>query len=206
MRQFIVARVALVVLLGGSVCWAEGPARPESWARPVVVEGVPNLFQVSEGLYRSAQPSTEGMRRLKEMGVVTIVNLRSFHSDRDEIALTGLAYEHIYMKPWHLERKEAVRFLQIAMDSRRTPVLVHCRHGADRTGAMIAVYRIAVEGWPKEVAIREMRQGGYGFHEVWINIPFWIRELNIESICRDAGIAPARIRPPEPVLASKPGG
>ncbi|MGI5868853.1 MAG: fused DSP-PTPase phosphatase/NAD kinase-like protein [Kiritimatiellia bacterium] len=163
-------------------------ARPASWARPIALEGVPNLHQVSANLYRSAQPSALGMKNLKAKGIETIVNLRSFHSDRDEIGGTGLGYEHIYMKAWHPERKEVVRFLQVVTHEKRPPVLVHCQHGADRTGTMCALYRVAVQGWSKEEAIREMTQGGFGFHEVWQNLPGWIEELDVESIKQDAGI------------------
>jgi len=136
------------------------PSHPKKEAQPIALEGVSNLYRVSDELYRSDQPDSLGMRNLKKLGVRTIINLRSFHSDRDEIGETGLAYEHIYMKTWHPEDKEAVRFLQIVTDPRRTPVLVHCQYGADRTGAMIAIYRIAVQGWSKEEAIREMTEGG----------------------------------------------
>lgn len=169
---------------------ADQPAveRPSKWAQPVDLQGVTNLFKVSDGLYRSAQPTAEGMRSLKKLGVVTIINLRSFHSDRDEIGSTGLAYEHIYMKAWHPERKEAVRFLQIVTNEKCTPVVVHCQRGSDRTGAMIALYRIAVQKWSKEEAIREMSEGGYGYHAIWSNLPTWIRDLDIGSIRHDAGI------------------
>ncbi len=176
-------------MLAGAVMAGEGPAgRPASWAQPLALEGVPNLHTVSTSLYRSAQPTAQGMRNLKQHGIITIVNLRSFHSDRDEIGTAGLGYEHIYMKAWHPERKEIVRFLQIVTDPKRTPVLVHCQHGADRTGAMCALYRVAVQGWTKEEALGEMVQGGFGFHEVWQNLPGWITELDIESIRKDAGI------------------
>lgn len=97
------------------------------------------------------------------------------------------------MKAWHPERKEIVRFLQLVTDPGRTPVLVHCQHGADRTGTMCALYRIAVQGWTKEDAIREMTEGGYGFHEVWRNLPSWIAELDIESIKKDVGIGGSAI-------------
>jgi len=169
---------------------ADEPAtnRPVSWAQPIKLDGVPNLHKVSDSLYRSAQPTLQGMQNLKRMGIETIVNLRSFHSDRDEIADTGLGYEHIYMKAWHPERKEVVRFLQIATNPKWTPVLVHCQHGADRTGTMCALYRIAVQGWTKKAALREMTEGGFGFHEVWENLPEWIQELDIDSIKKDAGI------------------
>lgn len=148
--------------------------RPASWARPMTVSGVPNLHKVSDGLYRSAQPTAEGMRNLEAMGIRTIVNLRSFHSDSDDLEGSGLGHEHIWMKAWHPEEKEAVRFLQIATDTNRQPVLVHCQHGADRTGTMCALYRIVVQGWSREEAVREMREGGFGFHEVWSNLPKWI--------------------------------
>ena len=67
--------------------------RPESWAQPIEMEGVPNLYKLSDDLYRSAQPSAEGMANLEEMGIKTIINLRSFNSDRDEIEGTDLGYE-----------------------------------------------------------------------------------------------------------------
>lgn len=162
--------------------------RPELWAKPMEMKGVPNLHKVSETLYRSAQPSAEGMRNLKAMGIKTIVNLRSFHSDRNEIGDTGLAYEHIYMKAWHPEEKEVVRFLQIVTDPKRTPVLVHCQHGADRTGTMCALYRIAVQGWSKDEALQEMMQGEFGFHGIWENLIEWINGLDIERIKKRAGI------------------
>ncbi len=165
-----------------------GADRSVSWAQPVKLDGVPNLHKVSDDLYRSAQPSSQGMGNLKARGIETIVNLRALHSDRDEIGNTGLGYEHIYMKAWHPERTEVVRFLQIVTNPRRTPVLVHCQHGADRTGTMCALYRIAVQGWTKEEAIREMTRGGFGFHAVWANLPKWIKDLDIEGIRKEAGI------------------
>ncbi len=170
--------------------------RPACWARPTDLPGVPNLHQIDANLYRSAQPTEEGMANLKQMGIKTVINLRSFHSDGNEIGSTGLAYEHIYMKAWHPEREEVVRFLKIVTDPKRTPVLVHCQHGADRTGTMCAIYQIVVQGWTKEEAIREMTEGGFGFHSVWENLPDWISELDIESIRRDAGLAPLTDKPP----------
>ena len=162
--------------------------RPDTWAQPVELEGVPNLYRVSGELYRGDQPSAQGMQNLKELGLKTIINLRSFHSDRDEIGDTVLAYEHITMKPWHPEEKEAVRFLKIVTDPKRTPALVHCKHGADRTGTMIAVYRIAVQGWSKDEAIREMTEGGFRFHWIWSNLPQWVQDLDIDRIKRQAGM------------------
>jgi protein tyrosine phosphatase (PTP) superfamily phosphohydrolase (DUF442 family) len=162
--------------------------RPAHWAMPIRMEGVPNLHKISDSLYRSAQPSAEGMRNLKAMGIETIVNLRSFHSDRDEIGDTALARESISMKAWHAEEEDAVKFLQIVTNPNRSPVLVHCQHGADRTGTMCAVYRVAVQGWSKEEALKEMVQGGFGFHGIWENLIQWIDGLDIERIKKRAGL------------------
>jgi protein tyrosine phosphatase (PTP) superfamily phosphohydrolase (DUF442 family) len=203
---FLVAVRSLVIIRRGAViaaasifllAWVAWAApsiadRPKTWAQPVELDGVPNLYRVSDELYRGDQPNSRGMQNLRQMGVKTILNLRSFHSDRGKIGETGLAYEHIYMKPWHPEEKEVVRFLKIVTDPKRTPVLVHCQHGADRTGTMVAVYRIAVQGWSKAEAIREMTEGGFGFHPTWGNLPRWIRKLDIDSIKRRAGISNLR--------------
>jgi protein tyrosine/serine phosphatase len=145
--------IAFCLLISCSASSGQPQAeRPATWARPLQIEGVPNLHKVTDNLYRSGQPSDLGMKNLKQMGIETIVNLRSFHSDLDEIGLTGLAYEHLRMKTWHPEREEVVRFLQIVTNPKRIPVLVHCQHGSDRTGTICAVYRIAVQGWTKKEA------------------------------------------------------
>ncbi len=163
--------------------------RPLDWAQSIAMKGVPNLHKVSDGLYRSAQPTTSGLENLKKMGVTTVINLRAFDSDQQKIRQTGLASEHISMKAWHPEEEDAVRFLRIVTNSGGKSVLVHCQAGADRTGTMCAIYRIAVQGWTKEEAIREMTEGGFGFHQAWANLAPWVDGLDIEKIRREAGIA-----------------
>ncbi|MBN2162614.1 MAG: tyrosine-protein phosphatase [Pontiellaceae bacterium] len=168
---------------------AQSSNRPASWAIPVELEGAPNLHKISDTLYRSAQPDKAGMKNLQTAGIKMIANLRSFSSDREEIGDTELGYEHIFMKAWHPERKEVVRFLKIVSNPANQPVLVHCKHGADRTGTMCAIYRVAIQGWTKEEAIREMTEGGYGFHKIWSNLPKWIDELDIDALRKEVGIA-----------------
>jgi tyrosine-protein phosphatase SIW14 len=182
------AVAASVIISQRSGYPADAKPRPDHWATPIQRKGLPNLYQVSPTLYRGAQPSALGMRQLKAMGIKTVVNLRSFNSDRDKLGKTGLAYEHIYMKAWHPEREDIIRFLQITTDTNRTPVFVHCQHGADRTGLMCAVYRVAVCGWTKDEAIQEMTQGGFRHHAIWANLVTFIRDLDIDAIKKEAGI------------------
>jgi protein tyrosine/serine phosphatase len=173
---------------GGAVRFGRGGfnttrvTQNNNWAERLELPGVDNLHKVSEQLYRGAQPTAEGMEQLKKLGIKTVVNLRSFHSDRDEIGDANLAYEHITMKPWHPEDNEVVRFLEIVSDPNRTPVFVHCQRGADRTGTMCAVYRVAVQGWSKTEAIEEMTKGGFGFFDGWENIVNYILKLDIDAI------------------------
>ena len=178
----------VALLLMAAMAEAQDAKRPASWAQPGALEGVPTLHKVGPGLYRSAQPTALGFRNLKKLGIASVVDLRAFHSDRDEMGDTGLGYEHIHMKTWHPEREDVIRFLKIATDPKRAPVLVHCQHGADRTGTMCAIYRVAVQGWTKEEAIGEMTGGGFGFHEIWKNLPSWIKDLDVDSVRKEAGI------------------
>ncbi|MBW2056628.1 MAG: tyrosine-protein phosphatase [Deltaproteobacteria bacterium] len=192
--RYIALFLLLIVpaLLGADLACSAGHSRatprPGHWAKPLKREGLPNLHRVTESLYRGAQPTAAGMRRLKAMGVKTVVNLRSFHSDRDEIGDTGLGYVHIYMKAWHPEKREVVRFLQVVTDDGLTPAFVHCKHGADRTGLMCAVYRMAICGWTKNEAIAEMTEGGFGYHRIWGNLVRFIEDLDIAAIKERAGI------------------
>lgn len=171
---------------------APAPSRSPGWAAPVTRPGLSNLFRVNERLYRGAQPTAEGMRELRALGVKTVVNLRWLHSDRDEIGSLELGYEHIYMKAWHAEDEDVIQFLRIATDPAKQPVFLHCQHGSDRTGTMIAVYRMAVDGWTADEAIDEMMRGGYGYHSMWTNLTEYLRELDVERIRREAGISPSR--------------
>ncbi len=189
MKLIAVVSITALILFNAVYGAETSPAnRPTHWAIPMQMEGVPNLHKVSDTLYRSAQPSAAGMKNLKAMGIETIVNLRSFHSDRDKIGDIRLTYEHIHMKAWHGEEEDAVRFLQIVTNPKRSPVLVHCQHGADRTGTMCALYRVAVQGWSKEEALKEMMQEGFGFHGIWENLIQWINGLDIEGIKKKSGI------------------
>jgi protein tyrosine/serine phosphatase len=184
---------AVSLLLGGcATTTPPAPApRPGQWAAPVEAVGIPNLYRVNGSLYRSAQPTRDGIASLDEgVGLVaadapirTLVSLRTNHTDASLVAdPQTVELEHISVQSWHLQDEDVVSFLRIATDPARQPVLVHCRRGADRTGVMVAIYRVVVEGWTKADAIDEMTQGGYGFRPVWQNLVRYVEELDVEAI------------------------
>jgi protein tyrosine/serine phosphatase len=144
---------------------------------------VPNFYKIDNDLYRSAQPTALGMEQLKQQaGIKTIINLRTFHSDTDEIGSTGLLNERLHIKSWHIEDEDVIRVMRILANKENGPYLIHCQHGADRTGLMCAMYRILRQGWSKEEAIDEMVNGGYGFHHQWTNIIHYIQAADIEKL------------------------
>ena len=158
------------------------------WALQLNAPGLPNLHKVSDDLYRGAQPKEEGILELKKMGVKTIINLRSNHSDRDIMKNSDISYKNIPMTAADPKIEDVITFLSIIKDSNNTPVFVHCRYGADRTGMMCAIYRIYVQGWKKENAIDEMTKGGYGFHSIWGNLADFIRDLKVDEIKQKAAV------------------
>ncbi len=163
-----------------------------SWSSTVAAAGVPNLHRVDEGLFRSAQPTAEGMASLAALGIKTIVNLRHNHSDQSEIEGLPLVEKRICVNTWSIDADQARDFIRIATDEQSRPVLVHCQHGADRTGAMVALYRVLRHGWSDEDAIREMTGGGFGFHGIWMHLPDFVRRTALllrrlnHSACRTA--------------------
>ena len=191
-------RLCLVwLMLTTALIAAESPAvapvptsepRPPAWAQPLVLPGLPNLHVVAPGVYRGAQPTAEGMRELEKLGVKLVINLRAFHDDEDELKGTALKGAKISFKTWHAEDEDVVRFLTLVNDPANQPVFFHCLHGADRTGTMSAIYRMTMQGWSSEAAIREMTQGGFNYHAIWSNLPAYLRAVDVVKLRAQAGI------------------
>jgi protein tyrosine phosphatase (PTP) superfamily phosphohydrolase (DUF442 family) len=162
-------------------------------ARPLAtprndVPGAPNLAEVAPGLWRSAQPDAVGFKNLRAMGIKTVVSLRRLNSDRPALRGQGLRYRHIRFAPWHAEEEDVVTFLKIATDPANQPVLVHCQHGADRTGTMVAIYRVYVQGWTMSEAMQELPR--FGFHTIWHNLRMYLEHLDVSGLRAKVAAAP----------------
>jgi len=132
-------------------------------ARKLAVPGVPNLGEVSSTLYRGAQPTQQGFQKLAEMGIRIVVDLRERgrEVERQQVTKLGMRFVAIPWNCFHPEDTDMARFLRLLRDNRGKKVFVHCQTGDDRTGMMIATYRMAEEGWTAEEAMKEME--AYGF-------------------------------------------
>ncbi len=186
--------LAAFLAAGGAVFGGDGTGsspRPESWAQPVSSTVLPNWYQIDEGLYRSRQPDRHGFEEARKKGIRTIVNLRAGHSDAGLIKGLGLNLVEIPMNAGDFTEDHVIRALRAIHDSPK-PVLIHCEHGADRAGVVSAAYRVVVQGWTKDEAIAELKKGGFGFHWIYLNIPAFIRHLDVTKLrARLAAAAPA---------------
>jgi len=131
---------------------------------------LPNFAKVSEKLYRGAQPTREGFRRLKELGVTTVINLRGEDdlavAEKEAVERAGLRYFNIGLPGMSGPSNEQVAQVMTIIDAPASgPVFIHCRRGSDRTGTIAAVYRISHEGWTAEKALAEAKRYGLSWAE-----------------------------------------
>ncbi len=141
-------------------------------AADIEAPGVPNFHQVNEHLYRGGQPADAGWSNLAKLGVKTVIDLRlaSEHSINREaraVERAGMVYVSQPMARLQAPTHEEIRKILSLLDSSaQWPVFIHCRRGADRTGTVIACYRIAHYQWANEEALREARTYGLSPLEV----------------------------------------
>jgi protein tyrosine phosphatase (PTP) superfamily phosphohydrolase (DUF442 family) len=159
----------------------QGTAAVKKYLKPRSdVPGVGNFAQVSPGLSRGAQPTRAGFRELKKRGVKTVINLRWLHSDREALKGLGLRYVHIPCRAWAPRDEEVAAFLHVVRDPANGPVFVHCQHGADRTGMMVAVYRMTEQSWGNADAAREVNN--FGFHKIWTGIAAYLKRFDRDRL------------------------
>lgn len=160
--------MALVLTVGtgpvaGFQAQTPGPAaHPEhTFAKILTLPGVPNFGEVTEQLYRGGQPTADGFKELVRRGVGIVIDLRGGEGERAQVTKLGMQYVSI---PWHCFNPQNERFAQFLQVIRENPdkkIFVHCRLGVDRTGMMIASYRMGEQGWNAGEAAREMAAFGF---------------------------------------------
>ena len=130
-----------------------------------------NFQKVDDRVYRGAQPTDEGFRELAARGIKTVIDLRQIgeHSQADEervVTGLGMRYVSIPMKGLSEPKENLVAAVQkIFNDPEQGPVFVHCKRGADRTGLVVAVYRITHDSWDNKKALTEAKSNGMSMFE-----------------------------------------
>ena len=132
-------------------------------------DGVGNFGRINEALYRGAQPDLVAMQTLKRLGVKTIINLRMpgdiWEKEAAEADANGIAYTNVAMKGTGRPTDEQIKTALGIIQASPGPVFVHCRYGCDRTGTIVACYRIQHDGWSGETALAEAKHFGMSWFE-----------------------------------------
>lgn len=133
-------------------------------------EGILNFGKVSDHLYRGAQPDSAGIQNLKRLGVKLIVNLRMpgdcWKDEAAAAAANGILYTNFPMSGSARPTDNQVRQILALFQTFPGAIFVHCQHGCDRTGTIVACYRIAHDHWSGDLALREAKRFGISLFEV----------------------------------------
>jgi len=149
---------------------APSTAQP-AFGQKLQIAGVHNAGKITDFLYRGAQPKEAGLSELKLLGVTTIVDLRGEDQEkvtweRNRAESLGMRFVHIPVSGWSPPTDEqVVQFLSLFRGEPGKKVFVHCRFGDDRTGVFVATYRMTLEKWSAEQAMKEMYF--FGFNGFW---------------------------------------
>ena len=138
-----------------------------AYGQKIKVPGINNAGKLNGFLYRGAQPHAESLGQLKNLGITTIVDLRKEdparrEREKKEAESLGLRFVSIPVGGWSAPTNEQVaQFLSLFRSNPNEKVFVHCMLGEDRTGVFVATYRMAIEKWPAQQALKEMNSFGF---------------------------------------------
>jgi protein tyrosine/serine phosphatase len=132
--------------------------------------GVPNFREVNEHVYRGGQPSPVGFKSLAKLGVKTVIDLRGegerSQAEEKIVKSAGMKFISVPMSGMQTPSNEQIwKVLGVLDDSSQWPVFVHCRRGKDRTGVVLACYRIVHDHWENQKALEEARLIGMSWIE-----------------------------------------
>ena len=161
--------VVLLLLVSATALGQNSPADSTTYSE------LPRFKQVSERLYRGAQPLDGGISKLRELGVNTVINLRRAddrsRSEETEVRALGLNFYNIALPNWgRPQDARVVRIMEIINAPESGRVFIHCKAGVDRTGVIVAIYRMTHDGWTSNRALAEAEHSGMR------RIQFWMRD------------------------------
>jgi protein tyrosine/serine phosphatase len=169
--SFVVSALVLAFILNGCAVGPRGVASSQ---------GVANFGRVSSAFLRGAQPDEQGIENLKRLGVATIINLRKsddvWPGEAAAARRNGIGYVNVPLRGLSAPTDAEVAHVLSLLAASPPPVFVHCEHGADRTGTIVACYRLSHDGWTAKQALAEARR--YGMSEWQFGMKRFVREYS----------------------------
>ncbi|EIK97558.1 dual specificity phosphatase, catalytic domain-containing protein [Pseudomonas sp. M47T1] len=154
--------------------------RPGQWAQSIDPQY--NLYQMSPTLYRSALPDQQAMPLLGKLQIKTVVSFLP-ESDAGWMKEPQINRVQLPMRTVHADDAQIIAALRAIQEGEaKGPVLIHCKHGLDRTGLVSAMYRVVVQGWSKQEALAEMTQGGFGDTKRMKYGIDYLNNVNVEDV------------------------
>jgi uncharacterized protein (TIGR01244 family) len=142
-------------------------------AAQIQAPGVPNFHQVNEHIFRGGQPTAQGWDSLAKLGVKVVIDLRRNNEDGEHfinaeakaVQTAGIRYVNV---PMHgvVAPNDADIANVLSLLNGADPVFVHCKKGMDRTGTVIACYRISHDQWKNQRAMNEAKAIGLHWTEM----------------------------------------
>lgn len=127
---------------------------------------IPNFSLVDQQIYRGGRPDAAGLRELGQMQIKVDLDIENAPAivakERSAAQKDGLVFKADSFE-WMTPPTDAQvdRILKALQDPANLPIFLHCHHGEDRTGLLIGLYRVRVQGWPPEKAYQEMLDRGF---------------------------------------------
>jgi len=196
--------LALLVSIPAAAVAAPGPVlpRPTEWATRVDGTSVANLYLIEDGFYRGAQPTAEGFKELAKLGVKCVLSVSG--GDEPLVEKGSLRLFHVPMSAFGLRDDRVLAALKIMADPQNRPLMIHCQQGADRTGAMVALYRVVMQGWTADKAVEEMTRGGYHHSALWKDLETYVLKADAAALRKKLGLKAPAAAADAPVLAVIP--
>ncbi|MEI8347869.1 MAG: tyrosine-protein phosphatase [Pseudomonadota bacterium] len=138
------------------------------------------IYQVSEGIYRGPRPALTDLQHLQQMGIRTVINLDNvtsvFKWEKEQVENLGMTFiNHPLSGFWAPKKSVMEQVLKELDDPNLYPIYLHCKHGQDRTGLAIGLYRVFYQGWTPAKSYSEMRY--YGFHPILFPLKMFFRRM-----------------------------
>lgn len=178
-RSIVTALIATVLLAGCGTFQPSGAGKLGAPRAASAIAGLTlkaptvaaeNFRQVDKHLYRCGVPSEADMAAFARLGIKTDISLQFNGGSEAPVVKAesgvakklGIKFVHIPL-PFGKEPPAAMmkQFFDVFEDEANLPAIVHCKHGRDRTGTMVATYRIAHNGWSNAKAFEEMESFGF---------------------------------------------